>query len=170
MVLEKKQIVHGLRLNYNGPFSIEEFYAEVEDWIKQHGMHKDLKRKSEMLHKNKKTVEWMIEAWKSFDKDSKEVVHLHVMFNDFKERKVIRSGRTIRFHHADIYMEFNSWLEENTWERWTQAPLYTFFRALYDKYIWPILDAHDGYIHSDTYDLHKRLKTFFDLYRMRIGD
>ena len=40
---------------------------------------------------------------------------------------------------------------------------------IFDKYVWPILDSHDGHVYSACYDLHKRLKSFFELYKMRVG-
>ena len=46
-MVEKKHIVFDLRLSYNGPLSIEEFYAEVEKWMEEKGLQKDLKKKSE---------------------------------------------------------------------------------------------------------------------------
>ena len=48
-MVEKKHIVFDLNLKYNGPLSIEEFYAEVEKWIDERGLSKDLKRKSENI-------------------------------------------------------------------------------------------------------------------------
>jgi len=59
--MEKKQVVYELRLSYNGPVSIEEFYGEVEKWMDEKGMQKDIKRKSEEVKpKGKKmTSGWL---------------------------------------------------------------------------------------------------------------
>ena len=45
--MEKKHIVFDLRLSYNGPLSVEEFYGEVEKWMEEKGLQKEIKRKSE---------------------------------------------------------------------------------------------------------------------------
>ncbi len=166
---EKKQIVHGLRLHYSGPFSVEEFYAEVEDWMEKKHLHKEIKRKSEHIVKNSKKGDWMIEAWKSFDHFEKEMIQIHATMHDLKERSVIRNKKTVKFQYAEVYIEINGYIESEYTYQWTQAPIYYFVKSLYDKYIWPILDKYDGAVYGDCYDLHKRLKAYFELYRMRVG-
>ena len=56
-MVEKKQIVFDLRLSYNGPLSIEEFYKEVEKWMEEKGLQKDIKRKSEDVVSKGKKIE-----------------------------------------------------------------------------------------------------------------
>ena len=40
-MVEKKHVVFDLRVAYNGPLSIEGFYAEVEKWIEEKGIQKE---------------------------------------------------------------------------------------------------------------------------------
>ena len=42
---EKKQVLYDLRTSYNGPFVVEEFYAEVDNWIREKGHEKEQKKK-----------------------------------------------------------------------------------------------------------------------------
>ena len=44
-MVEKKQVLYDLRTTYNGPFLVEDFYAEVENWIKEKGLEKEPKKK-----------------------------------------------------------------------------------------------------------------------------
>ena len=46
-MVEKKVLVDALRFSYNGPFDVIEFYKFVEDWIREHGMEKEIKKKLE---------------------------------------------------------------------------------------------------------------------------
>ena len=43
----KKFVVDGMKLSYNGPFDIVEFYKKVEDWISAKGKEKEIKKKVE---------------------------------------------------------------------------------------------------------------------------
>ena len=173
-MVEKKQIVFDLMLKYNGPLSVEEFYAEVEKWIEEKGLQKETKRKSESVTSKGKRVEWVIEAWKSPVRSVKHMVKLRALFNDVRVVAIERQGRNIKINQADVLITIDGWLETSLTSRWTQVnPLYSFFRVLYDKYIWGIgstlTEAHEGPVHDDCYDLHKRLKSFFELYKMKVG-
>ena len=170
---EKKQIVFDLRLNYNGPLSIEEFYAEVEKWMSEKGLQKDIKRKSEDITSKGKEIEWIIEAWKSPVRAVKEVVRLRALFDKTKEVKLKRKGQNITINQADVLIVIDGFLETSLTGRWTQKPLYSFFRTLFDKYIWMIgstvTEAHEAPVTEDCYDLHKRLKAFFSLYKIKVA-
>ena len=172
-MVEKKQLVFDLRLNYNGPLSIEEFYAEVEKWMSEKGMQKDLKRKSEEVTSKGKTVEWIVECWKSPVIDVKEVVRLRTLFGKVKEIKLKRKGRSITINHADVLIVIDGFLETKLRGRWTQKPLYSLFRTLYDKYVWAIgstiTERNEAPVAQDCYELHKRLKAFFSLYKMKVA-
>ena len=172
-MVEKKQLVYELLLNYDGPFSVEGFYAETEKWMQENGMQKDLKSKSEEITPNGRKVEWVIEAWKSPVRAVKQVVRLRALFDDVKEAKVKRKGRNLRFNQGKALITIDGWLESSLTSRWTQMnPLYSFLRVLYDKYIWVIgsnvVEANEGPVSGYCYDLHKRLKGFFELYKMRV--
>lgn len=167
-MVEKKQIVHGLRYNYNGPLNIEEFYAEVEDWAAKKGYHRDLKRKSEYLRKKGKQIEWIVEFWEGHNADSREIVHLQVLFNDFVERKVLRNKQKRTIQYADVYVEINGWVEESLAGRWDQAPLYQFVRTIIDRFVWVIKGTADGHVYGACYDLHKTIKSFFELSKMKV--
>jgi len=168
--MEKKQIVFDLRLSYNGPLLITEFYAEVEKWMEEKGMQKDIKRKSEEVKSKGKKIEWIVETWKELTHLVKNVVRIRVLFNNVKEIKIKRKGRTIRINQADVLVVIDGFLETKLNKQWHQQPLFFFLRALYDKYIWNIwAEKYDGVNSDACYDLHKRLKAFFNLSKMKVS-
>ena len=87
-MVEKKHIVFDLRLNYNGPLSIEKFYEEVEKWMNEKGLQKDLKRKSEDVSPKGKKIEWTIECWKALTTEHKHEVRLRALFDKIKEEGI----------------------------------------------------------------------------------
>ncbi len=169
-MVEKKQIIWDLRLSYNGPLSIEEFYAEVEKWMAEKGLQKEIKRKSEDVGKKGKKIEWVIEAWKSITHLVKHIVRLRALFNNIKEIKIKRKGRTIKINQADVLIVIDGFIETEFSHQWTMQPWFYFLRAIYDKYIWKIWsEKYDDLVTEECYDLHKRLKAFFSLSKMRVG-
>lgn len=171
-MVEKKQVVYDLMLKYNGPLSIEEFYREVEKWMKEKGLQKELKKKSESVTPKGKKIEWVIECWKSPVRAIKHMVMLQVLFDNVKEMRIKKKGKSIKTNQADVFINIDGWIEASLTSRWTQGPLHTFFRNLYDKYIWAIggseMEPYEGGVTEDCYDLHKRLKAFFELYKMKV--
>ena len=169
-MVEKKHVVFDLRINYNGPLSIEKFYEEVEKWMNEKGLQKDLKRKSEDVNPKGKKIEWVIECWKALTTEHKHVVRLRALFDKIKEVKLKRKGHTVKINQADVLISIDGFLETSLTDRWTQKPTFFFLRALYDKYIWKIWsEKYDGGVSEDCYDLYKRLQTFFDSSKIEVG-
>ena len=148
MTDENKIVVDGLRFIYNGLCDIVDFYKIVEKWIRENGYEKEIKKKLEHVMPSGKNIEWHIEIWKQkFD----------------WARIVIR-----RLNEADVLIQFDAWLEMDLEGRWQQKAPYYFLRTLFDKYVymfWGEKEKLTGPLAKDTYNLHKRLKAFFDLYR-----
>ena len=173
-MVEKKQIVYDLMLKYNGPLSVEDFYKEVDKWAMEKGLEKELKRKSENVTSKGKRIEYVVELWKNPVRAVKHMVQLRVLFDNVKEVKRKSKGRTINFNEANVFVNIDGWLETSLRSRWTQTnPAYAFLRTLYDKYIWgigqSITERHEGPVQADCYELHKRLKSFFELYKIKVS-
>ena len=173
-MVEKKHIAIELMLKYNGPLSVEDFYKEVDKWADENGMEKEIKRKTENVTSKGKKIEYAVELWKRPIRAVTQMVQLRVLFDNVNEVKRKRKGYDINFNEANVLVNIDGWLETSLKSRWTQVnPLYSFLRTLYDKYIWGIgqnlTEANEGPVTVYCYDLHKRLKSFFELYRMKVS-
>ena len=171
--MEKKHVLRDLRYEYSGPLSVEDFYGEVEKWMGEKGLQKEIKRKSEDVNSKGKKIEWVIEAWGEATHLVKHVVRLRVLFDNVREFNVKRKNRAIRANQADVLIEIDGFVETKLVHQWTTKPLYSFFRTLFDKYIWNIgmteTERNEGPVRDYCYDLHKRLKAFLGLYKMKVG-
>ena len=169
---EKKHVVFDLRFSYNGPLSIEEFYAEVDKWMEEKNLNKDIKRKSEDVTSKGKKIEWIIEAWRQAAHHVRHVIRLRVLFNNIKEVKIKRKGHNVKINQADVLVVIDGFVETHLSTQWTNKPTYQFFRTMFDKYIWNIgmteTERLQGQVTTDCNDLHKRLKAFLELYKMKV--
>ncbi|MBS3131048.1 hypothetical protein J4212_01330 [Candidatus Woesearchaeota archaeon] len=167
-MVEKKFVVYGLRLSYNGPVGIEEFYKEVEDWIRAKGMQKELKKKSERLIPKGKNIEWAIEIWRRPMENVKGMVRLRAIFHNVREIELQRRGKTIRTQHADALFIIDGILETHLWRKWEMNPWFFFVRAMVDKYIWPFhSEKYDGPVAADTHELHKHIQAFLNIQKKK---
>ncbi len=168
MTDEKKLIIDGLRFSYNGVFDILDFYKTVEDWIREKGYERELKKKLEHVKPNGKELEWHIEIWKKPNDWSKTFISMRAMFKNIKELEMVKAGAKRRLNQGEVLVIFDAWFETDLQGRWQQKPSYYFLRTLFDKYIymfWGEKERMTTPLANDTYALHKRLKAFFSLYR-----
>lgn len=168
MTDEKKLVLDAVRLSYNGLFDIFEFYKEVEKWMRERGYEKEIKKKLEYTNPTGKELEWHIEMWKMPNDWAKVFISMRAMFKNIKEVEMVKGGAKRVLNQGEVLIIFDAWLETDLEGRWQQKAPYFFLRTLFDKYIymfWGEKEKLTNPLTKDTYDLHKRLKAFFNLYR-----
>jgi len=165
-MVEKRQVVDGLRLNYNGVFDVVEFYREVEDWISAKGMEKEIKKTGEHVKPTGKDIEWVIEIWKMPADYAKIIVRLRTLMTDIREVELRKGKSKLILNQGNVLCIFDGFIEQTISGRWQQKPLYYFMRALYDKYIYKLwTDKFNQDVYAGCYDLHKVLTDFFKRYQ-----
>lgn len=164
--MEKKIVVDGLRFSYNGPFDIIEFYKEVEKWMQENGMEKEVKKKLEIVEEKGKKIEWLVECWKMAMAQAKVVVRLRALFTDVTEVELKKDKAKRKLNQGKVLITIDGFLETDFSHHWTTKPWYYFMRGIIDKFIWPVwLDKYDKQVIDSSNDLHQRLSSFFKLYR-----
>ena len=133
---EKKQVLYDLRTSYDGPFIVEEFYAEVENWIREKGMEKEPKKNMEHVTKNGKKIEWVIEAHRHIDDLHYGVVILRALLDNVRETVVKKNGKKIKINTGNVLISIDGFIQSNIHGSFFQVkPMYYLMRDLIDKYI-----------------------------------
>ena len=166
---EKKQVLYDLRTTYNGPFVAEDFYAEVENWIKENGYEKEPKKKTEHVTKNGKKIEWVIEAHRHLDDLHYGIIVMRALLDNVKEVVIKKGSKKIRINNGDVFVNMDGWIQSHIHGSFYQIkPIYYFIRALTDKYIYNFWSyKYDGVVNSDGRDLYKRIRAFFELQKYK---
>ncbi len=166
---EKKQVVYDLRTTYNGPFVVEEFYSEVDNWIKQNGLEKELKSKMEHLIGNGKKIEWVIEAHSHLDDQHHGIVILRAMLNNIQEAIIKKGNKKIRINNGDVFINIDGFVQSHIHGSfWQIKPVYYFIRTLINNYIYNFsIDKYDGVVAEQCNDLFKNIRSFFNLQKER---
>lgn len=166
---EKKQVLYDLRTVYNGPFAVEDFYAEVDKWIKERGYEKEQKRKMEHVTKNGKKIQWVIEVDSHLDELHHGVIVLRCFLDNVKEIVVKKDGKKMKTNTGDALVYVDAFVESHVHGSFFQVkPVYYFIRALIDKYIYHFWsDKYDGIVNSDGRDLFQRIQAFFNLQKYK---
>ena len=134
---EKKQVLYDLRISYNGPFAVEEFYAEVDNWIREKGYEKEQKKKMEQVTKYGKKIHWVIEVNSHLDDLHHGIIIVRALLDNIKEVVVKKEGKKMRINNGDVLVNMDAFVESHIHASFYQAkPVYYFFRTLIDKYIY----------------------------------
>ena len=161
---EKKQVLYDLRTSYNGPFVVEDFYAEVDDWIRQNGLEKEHKKKLEHITKNGKRIEWVIEAHEHLDNLNHGIVRLWALFDNVKEVVIKKEGKKVRINNGEVMITIDGFLQTHLRASIYQTkPVYYFIRGVIDRFIYNWSEKYDGKVNSQGRDLFKRIRSFFEL-------
>lgn len=166
---EKKQVLYDLRTTYSGPFVVEDFYAEVDNWIKEKGFEKEPKKRMEHVTKNGKKIEWVIEAHRHLDDLHHGIVVLRALLDNVKEAVIKKDGKKIRINNGDVLINIDGFIQSEIHGSFFQVkPIYFFIRTLIDKYIYNFWSFRwDGVVNSDARDLFKRITSFFNVQRYK---
>ena len=168
-MVEKKQVLYDLRTAYSGPFSVEDFYAEVEGWIREKGLEKEPKKKMEHVTKNGKKIEWVIEAHRHIDDLHHGIVILRALIDNLREIAVKKDGKKAKANSGDVLISIDGFIQSDIHGSFFQVkPVYYFLRALIDKYIYKFWsEKHDGLVAEDCHDLFKRTRSFFNVQKYK---
>jgi len=162
-------VLYDLRTAYSGPFVVEDFYAEVDSWIKEKGFKREHKKKLEHVTKDGKKIEWIVEAHHHIDDLHHGIVVLRALMDNLKEVVVKKGGKKIRVNNGDAYINIDAFIQSHVHGSfWQVKPIYYFLRTLVDKYIYNVWSyKYDGIVNSDGRDLFKRIQAFFNLQKMK---
>ena len=166
---EKKQVLYDLRVTYSGPLLVEDFYAEVDNWINEKGYEKEPKKKMEHVTKNGKKIEWVIESHRHLDNLHHGVVVLRALLDNVHESVVKKGGKKIRINNCDALIDINGFIESHVHGSFYQVkPVYYFIRTLVDRFVYNFWsDRYDGAVKDDCSDLFKRVRSFFNVQKYK---
>ncbi|MEA2037637.1 MAG: hypothetical protein U9O94_09070 [Nanoarchaeota archaeon] len=164
-MVEKKFVIDGMRLNYDGPFNVIEFYQKVEDWIQSKGKEKEIKNKSEHVEPNGKNIEWFLEIWENVTEYARSLVRIRVILKDVKDFKPKKKTKKRNLSKGKVLIIFDGILETDIEGRWQQKSIYYFIRALADKFVHKFyMNKIEDKLAADVNDLYDALTDFFHSY------
>ena len=168
-MVEKKQVLYDLRTTYSGPFVVEDFYKEVDSWIKEKGFEKEPKKRMEHVTKSGKKIEWVVEAHGHLDSLHHEVIVMRALLDNVKESVIKKDGKKIRINNGDVLINIDGFIQSHIHGSFFQTkPIYYFIRALIDKFVYMFWSFKwDGTVNSDGRELFKRITSFFNLQKYR---
>ena len=164
MSYEKRQVLYDLRVAYEGPFVIEDFFDEVQKWAAKKGFTLEHKKKLENITKTGKELEWTIEIHHPINAETVSIVRLRVLIEKLRDVVIERKGKKMHLNNGDVLVNIDGFVHSIYSNYWSKKPVYMFFRTIVDQYIYNFFqDKEDGIPVADAHDLYKAIKAFFHL-------
>ena len=156
-----------MKLGYQGPFDIIQFYKKVNQWISKRSKEKDIKKKVEHVEPKGKNIEWFIEIWEDVTDYARSIVRVRALFTDVKETKLKRGKFKRRLNTGNVLIIMDGILETDLDAKWQQKPIFTFLRTIADKFIYKFhLNKIEDKLDADVHELFDELTEFFNSYKI----
>jgi hypothetical protein len=166
-MVEKKFVVDGIKLTYNGPFDIVDFYKSIDDWIEKKGKEREIKKKVEHVEKEGKKIEWFIEIWEDVAEYARITIRLRALFNNVTEVSIKKGKKKKTLNKGNALMVLDGIFETDLVGKWQNKPMPYFFRALANKFVWRFkMNKFEDKLAKDTYELKSAINDFFKSYKI----
>ncbi|RLE41615.1 hypothetical protein DRJ48_05215, partial [Candidatus Woesearchaeota archaeon] len=109
-------------LNFEGLFSVHELYTTIDQWFKDKGYDKNEVKNEEIVTKEGKYVELLLEPWKKMTDYLKNVIRLHIRIYNCKEVTVEIDKHKVKMNKGRLQIETEGFLLADYEDRWDQHP------------------------------------------------
>ena len=165
-MLEKKIVIDGLELHYEGLFDLNELLKAIDKYAKERGYAKAEKRRQEIVTPSGKEFSMELRPTKVKTEYYALMIKIRMNITNLKEVEVLKNKVKTKLNKGNVNMVFDAWALTDYRKRWEQKPLYYFLRALVDKFIWHFhFDKFHGELIEDTHFLHTNIKAHLNLHR-----
>ncbi len=163
---EKKFVLKGLSISYEGLFDIKAFYKFLEKFIKDYGYQKNEVTNEQKTHKTGKDIYLFLEPYRTISYYAKNFIQVKISIKNLKDVEIVKDNKKVKMNDAKVSIEINSYLKTDTEGRWEHKPLFVFFRGIMEKYVYKIyMNSFEKKLEKDTRQLYNSIKSFFNLYK-----
>ena len=163
---ERECLIHKMRLNYEGLFSVKDLYKLIDDWFHEKNYDKKEIKNIERVTPDGKFIEIELMPWKKVSDYAKNEIQVRMLLSDVKEVEIEKDGVKTKLNQGKVQVIFDAYLTTDYEGRWETKLIYYFLKTIWDKYIMhPWMSGHEVVCKNDTNDLRDRIKSFLNLYR-----
>ena len=133
--MAEKDTVFSGKLKQKGIFDFKDIYAFTYDWLVSEGYKVTEKVYSEEITGDSKKIEIEWQAKKKISDYFQFLVKVRWMVLGLKNVEVQREGKKIKMNSGQVEIKIAGVLIKDYEHKWEDAPIWKFFRGIYDRYI-----------------------------------
>lgn len=163
---EKRVIVDGLTVEYEGLFRLNELYLAMEQWLKEKGYDRDETKNYEQVLKTGRDIMIELMPWKTITDYSKIQMWIKISVKEMKDVVVQKDGLDVPMNQGKVTVVFDGYLITDIAGRWEGKPIFYFLRMVFDRWIYRTnTDKWAGAVGEEVDQLYKVVKGHLNMYR-----
>lgn len=155
-------------VNYSGPFELQEFYALLDHFFRNHHYDKDEKKHYEKRTEDERYVEMILVPFKTVASEVTLKIYLEIYIRNIKDIEYKVKGKKRTVQQGDMSVRFRAFVIRKYPEIWEDRPFLFFIRVFIDRFLY---NTHFGHyskdVADDTLNLKQNIKNFLNLYQRK---
>lgn len=162
---EKRLIIDGLELTYQGLFDIDALLKTIDAVTADRGYVKYEKGRAEIVKPAGKEFSIELRPVKRKTDYFALMIKIRIDITSMKDVEVLKDNVRTRLNEGAIHMLFDAWTTTDYEWRWEQKPLFYFLRNLVDRFIYKFhADRYTDELADDCHFIHKNVKAHLNLH------
>ncbi|MBN2458289.1 hypothetical protein JXB31_04125 [Candidatus Woesearchaeota archaeon] len=163
---ERRIIVDGTTLRYEGIFNFNELYLLIENWVRQKGYDQNELKNFEQMLKDGRDIEIEMYPYKKTTDYHKLIIKIVIIAKKMKDVVLKKDGIDVKMNDGQLQIKFTGYLVTDYDNKWEGKPLYWFLRLLFDKFIYRAETTRQTRIITDEIDsLYNYLRSYLNMAR-----
>ena len=160
-----KIIVDHEKIDYNGPFEVNNLLRMIENFIWERGFDKRQDKDFEQNTERGKFIEWQISPWKTITDYARYIIKVRVLGYDLIKIDTMIHDKKVKIDNGRAIIVIDGFVEYDVESRWEQKPIFHFLRAIYDNFIFKTYTENfEQRLVHDINHLHNQIEKFLNMY------
>lgn len=166
--MERKLLVSGLSIEYNGLFDSEDFFKLIEDWFRHNGYQKNEIKHVERVGEKKKFINFEIMPWKEINDYVRYEIYIRVIIKDLTETTVKKGSQQFKINKGNVSINIDAFLATDIKTTWEARPLMFFLRTMREKFVnREYITTLEKGLMEDVKNFHSEMKAYLNLHRYK---
>ncbi len=163
---EKRIVVEGMNLEYEGLFRFNDLYLVMEQWLKEKGYDKDDRKNYEQVLKTGRDIRLDLWPWKTITDYAKIQLKIIIHVKEMKDVVVKKDERDVKMNQGKVSINFNGFLITDIKDKWEGKPVFYFLRMVFDRWVYRTnTDKLAGAVGDEVDQLYNLAKSHLNMYR-----
>ena len=163
---ERKLLISGLTLGYEGLFDSPDLFKFIDDWFKTHGYDKNEIKNIEKITEKGKQIQIEEMPFREINDYTKFEIYVKIRIANLVETKIKRQGKEFKINKGDISISIDCFLATDIRHRWEGHPFRFFLRTIFTRFInREYIRAYEQRLVEDVQNFHNELKSYLNLNR-----
>jgi hypothetical protein len=170
-MVSRELVVEEERVSYEGLFNVNELYKVIDFWLKDKGYGNLEKGHTESIKPEGRMVEISLEPAKNLTDYARSQIRIGIEMTEVTNVVVTVDEKKRKVNKGKVDIKLRGLLFTDYEDRWEGKPGFLLLHGLWNKYVYKTFTGgFQGKIRKDVDSLKQRIKSFLNLYKVKIQE